>query len=274
MLLPAEGRALLWEATADSLPADGSTPAGTPSASLPDLDLAIVVPGELFLRGNGLELELGGELRVLREADAAASEAPRVDGSFGFHSGSYDFIGRRFELERGEASFFGEEKPDPTLDVVLASQLDETRVRIVVEGQASAPVIRLESDPERSEGEIMGLLLSGGESDEEAEAGERLQEAGATLLAALGMSALQKGVARSTGLDRVEYRAGSEGGRGSLLLGKYLHPRLLMTYELGLEENSDFVLHLRYLLNRHWKLESSYAQDGNSGLELFWSLEN
>ncbi len=275
ILLPAEGEALLWS-SADSVVGEAGKPAeverqGPP---LPDLDLQLLVPGELFLRGNGLELELGGELRVLREPADAATATPRLDGAFGFRDGSYDFLGRRFELERGEATFYGGEDPDPALDVVLASQVGDSRVRILLSGRASAPVLRLESEPERSEGEILGLILSGGDSDEEVAAGDQLQDAGATLLAALGSSALRSNLARRSGLDRVEYLAGEEGEAGSLLLAKYLHPRLLMQYELGLEESSDFVLHLRYLLNRHWKIESSYAQQGDSGLELFWSRED
>ncbi len=275
VLLPTKGEALLWS-SADSVAGEAGEPAAArrQGPPLPDLDLQLLVPGELFLRGNGLELELGGELRILREPGDAATAPPRLHGAFGFRDGSYDFLGRRFDLERGEATFFGGEEPDPALDVVLASQIGDNRVRILLGGRASEPVLRLESDPERSEGEIMGLILSGGESDEETATGEQLQDAGATLLAALGSSALRNNLARRSGLDRVEYQAGEEGEAGSLLLAKYLHPRLLMQYELGLEESSDFVLHLRYLLNRHWKIETNYSQQGDSGLELFWSRED
>ncbi|MCP4545166.1 MAG: hypothetical protein GY835_01720 [bacterium] len=281
VLLPDTGNALLWDIAlaADSVTAsaDPASEVRTAPPPLPDLNIKVVVPGELWLRGQGLELELGGELRITSMTEGAAAGQPLVAGEFGLRSGHYDLLGRRFELERGTATLFGQQEPNPDLDVVLASQLGDTRVFVKVAGTAKTPTLRLESEPERSESEILALLLSGGASDEGGEdpgAKEQLRSAAAGLLGALGSAALKQSVARHTGLDQVEYQEGSDGKRGSMLLGKYLSPRLLLQYEQGLEESSDFIVHLRYLLNRFWKVETSYAQNGESGIELHWSRED
>lgn len=274
-LLPAEGGALLWDAAPATAPVVAPPPAA--EQRWPDLDLTLSVPGDLWLRRSGLELELGGDLRLLRESAEAVTAQPRADGELSLRQGNAKFLGRRFDVERGIVTFFGEQAPDPALDLLLSSQLGDTKVLIAVGGTAKAPTFALSSEPEKSENEILALLLSGGASEQGGEdpgAQQQMRAAATALLSSLGVSRLQSGITWGGGFDQLEYRPGAEGQRGALMLGKYLSPRLLLQYEQSLSETSAFMVHLRYLLSRHWRIESSYAQTGPSGLELDWSRED
>ena len=59
----------------------------------------------------------------------------------------------------------------------------------------------------------------------------------------------------------------------SLLIGKYLSPRVLLKYEQGLDQWSTFFINLEYFLNRNFKIETLLSQEGQSGLQVNWGRE-
>ncbi len=279
-LHPTEGAALLLESAAAS---PGGNPEGSPAPAVDslaaasagtsssrgpavDLDLELLIPGEIWVQGRGLKLELGGDLHLRILPGALPTDPPAVSGTVELLRGGYKFMGRRFEVERGEITLYGQLEPDPDLDIVLRSELPDAIVRIVVSGSARDPLLSLSSEPELSEGEILSLLMTGGGAAGEVDAG--------ALLTGLGLAELQQRVAGRLGLDTVEYHmGGGEGDAGSLVVGKYLSPRLMIRYEQGLGEASAFLVKLDYLLSRRFKLETSYAAGGESGVEVFWTRE-
>jgi translocation and assembly module TamB len=53
--------------------------------------------------------------------------------------GSYEFAGRRFDLERGALRFQGEAPPDPVLDIVAQTNIQGLNATIRVSGRGCAP---------------------------------------------------------------------------------------------------------------------------------------
>ncbi len=283
-LHPSEGVALLWgvgeapaELTPDPVSGASSADAVPPSAVPPpavDLDIEVLIPGEVWLHGPGLEMELAGDVRI-RSLPASPSKAgadaasptgapapPAVSGTIEVRQGTYRFMDREFVVERGLATLYGEPDPNPELDIALRTETGEAVVQILITGTAKEPSMALVSEPEMSEGEILTLLVS--ESRESVDP--------AALLTGLGLSRLTRQAAARTGLDTIEYRSGTDDGEASsLVVGKYLSPRLVLKYEQSLEEASAFLTRLDYVINRHFKLKTSYAAGGESGVELFWS---
>src|SRR5699024_3416322 len=80
------------------------------------------------------------------------------------------------------------------------------------------------------------------------------------------------GVGETLGLD--EIGIGSEAGHGAedaaFMVGKYLTPKLYISYGIGLF-NSVATLSLRYALNSHWKLESSTSSIA-TGADIIYSF--
>jgi autotransporter translocation and assembly factor TamB len=61
--------------------------------------------------------------------------------------------------------------------------------------------------------------------------------------------------------------ARGEGDQGSaLVVGKYLTPDLLLTYEQALKEKSTSYIVMEYTLNRFIKLETLYSNQSKTGL--------
>jgi len=276
-LHPTEGVSLLWEDEARQPPAsvaagDSAAPAaGQPTSRIApalDLDFEIVVPGEVWLRGPGLEAELGADLKIESSPETAAKAPVVASGTAQALQGSYKFMGRQFNVERGLVTLYGQAEPNPDLDVVLRTEVEDTIVRILVTGTAKEPQVMLSSEPEMSEGDILTLLVtSGGAGSGDASA--------SALLVGLGLSQLQRRAAERIGLDTIEYRQSTaEGEASSLAVGKYLSPKLLIRYEQSLGEASAFLVKLNYLLSRQLKLETSYEAGGNSGIEVFWTRED
>ncbi len=282
-LLPAKGDAMLWTTSAD-VPRDSvaqekesgpgseevsAVSAGDSlSAAPPELAVAIRCPGGLWLRGQGLDVELAGDL-MLRVRDGK----PALGGELEAVQGTIKQLGHVFELERGQVVFYADEADlDPDLDLVLGVQVSPYVIRIEVTGTANQPQLAFSSEPELSEGDIISTLLFGKPADELDEGQSGLLADRATEIAAsYGASKLQERVAKQLGLDVVSISPKSgESETTTLTVGKYLNPKVMVRYEQLLRESSAFFVHLDYLLARQLKVHTQVSQGEASGVELKW----
>ncbi len=293
-LLAAEGEPLLW-ALADSVSAlpeslqvfvmpEAAGPELSPSGPgfLPEMDLEILVPGNLRIHGYGLDIELSGDLKVGRGFDEDEQPQPKVHGNVIVVQGTLQFMNRVFKVERGEVRFNGAVPPDPTLDLKLEVDVSGTLVRIQVSGQASDPVIELSSEPDYQEQDIMAVLLFGrplseldndqrGGVNGEDSAGQELRQNLAGLAMAFGTAGLQNSVSNSLGVDMVEMGSGSAGD-STLMVGKFINPKLMLKYHHSLEKSGTYYLTMEYTLTRILKVVTTYGQgEEDSGLELKWT---
>ncbi|HSG95498.1 MAG TPA: translocation/assembly module TamB domain-containing protein, partial [Afifellaceae bacterium] len=74
---------------------------GAPSSNL-GLNLTVSAPRQIFVRGRGLDAELGGQVRL--EGSAAA---PRAIGAFNLIRGRLNILTRRLVMSRGTVTFAG-----------------------------------------------------------------------------------------------------------------------------------------------------------------------
>lgn len=268
-LLPASGPALLLERPVGAAPAD-SVIASAPAVAPPvDLDLRVVCPGDLWLRGRGLSLQLAGDLRA-----TVLDREPAVVGELRTVEGTYRFLGTLFNVERGVVSFYGDLEADPRLDLELTSQAGGTVFRIAMQGWALAPELRLSSEPEMTEGDIVASLLFGKPLDQLDSGQESLLKARtAQVLTSLGATRVSDRLSRALGADLVAYNQSQDSGAGSLMLGKYLSPRLLLKYEQFLDRRTSYYVRLDYALSRFFRLETSVGQGEESGVELKWARD-
>ena len=184
------------------------------------LDLDVEGPGGLTVTGLGITSEWGADLKI-----GGSATAPRVSGEANLVRGSYDFAGRRFDLERGVIRFQGESPPNPILDIVAEGGVRGLNATIRVTGRGQRPEIAFTSTPALPQDELLSRLLFG-TSITNLSAPEALQLAAA--VAALNnpgggldpINALRNAV----GLDRLRILpADIVTGQGtSIAAGKYL----------------------------------------------------
>jgi translocation and assembly module TamB len=127
--------------------------ASAPRRAFP-LDLAINAPARIFVRGRGLDAELGGRLRI---GGTSADVSPA--GFFELRRGRLDILGKRLTLTEGRVTMQG--SLDPWLRFVAETEIDSTDVQVIIEGLASAPEVTFASNPDLPQEEIVARLIFG-----------------------------------------------------------------------------------------------------------------
>ncbi|MBA2126735.1 hypothetical protein DLM45_10980 [Hyphomicrobium methylovorum] len=126
--------------------------AASSSGSTISLALDVRANDRIFVRGRGVDAQLGGFVKIRGSADN-----PFTDGQFTTSRGKLSIIGRQLDFSRGNVVFMG--SLEPSLDMEAQADADGTTVTIRVTGPASNPKFRFTSSPELPEDEIVSLLL-------------------------------------------------------------------------------------------------------------------
>jgi translocation and assembly module TamB len=220
--------------------------------------------------GLGLTGLLGGSVLVTDEP----GQPTRASGELNIKKGKYVAYGQDLEIRRGRLLFAGGPLTEPGLDIEAVRQpAPDILVGVKVRGNLQKPLLSLFSEPPMPQTEqlswlVLGRQLEGNTSDSEQSA---LNNA-ALMLGLSGGETLGQELGKKIGLDEVT--VASEGGdatSASLLIGKYLTPRLFVSYGVGLFEPVS-TLRLRYTLSSHWYLVGE-ASALRSGSDLFYVIE-
>jgi translocation and assembly module TamB len=169
------------------------------------LDLAIDMPGQVFVRGRGLDSEWRGKLAV-----AGTTAALRLTGRLEVVRGTYDFLGKTATLTRGAINFIGgAQRIDPAIDI--EAQLSSTDIVALVRigGTALQPKIALSSQPELPQDEILSRVLFGASvSQISAAQGLEIAQAAAALASGGGLGVVDR-IRQGLGLDRLSLGSAS-----------------------------------------------------------------
>lgn len=116
------------------------------------LDIAVEARQGVFVRGFGLDAELGGAVRV-----RGTVIDPTIEGGFDMRRGRFEVLARRFDFSRGKLSFAGDLMPE--LDFVASTKTSDATVSVVVNGPAQAPSFSFQSTPSLPAEEVVSRLL-------------------------------------------------------------------------------------------------------------------
>ncbi len=273
-LHPVEGPSILlssaWRAAIDTAGAQaGEAGAHDRAAEVKrpfeaDIDITLDIAQGFRLRGEGLEVELDGNLQVTQQRGR-----PVIVGDLNARRGTFLFLGRIFDLTSGTISFSGEEELNPSLNLTLTSVIEKYVVSIKLGGTLKKPELKLTSDPDMSEGDIVAMILFGKPIDSLNEGqGAMLKDRTADILIIMGAARLQQSLAGQGGIDVLSVRsARGAGDQGSaLVVGKYITPSLLVSYEQALKEKSTSYIVMEYMLTRYVKLETLYGNQSRTGV--------
>ncbi|MGC9419836.1 MAG: translocation/assembly module TamB domain-containing protein [Rhodovulum sp.] len=227
------------------------------------LNLTISAPSQVFIRGRGLDAEVGGLLRV---RGTTLNVVP--DGRFELIRGRLDILAQRFNLTEGRVSLQG--SLDPYLRFVAETQSGDITARIVIDGRATAPDITFESDPDLPQDEVIARLLFG-RGIQELSTFQALQLASgvASLVGGNGGGILGK-VRASTGLDEIDIRQ-TEEGETELSVGKYLSDNLYSEVTVDGEGNSRIDLNLD--LTPSVTVKGGVDAEGETGIGIFYERD-
>ena len=256
---------------------EGTAPAPGGAFAPVSLDVRLRIPDNLVLRGRKLRpggptgaslgdmnLTVGGDLQIVKPAGGQVL----LLGTIETIRGTYEFQGRRFDLQRGGSlRFLGEPQPNPALDVTATRTIPNTGVeaRIRVQGTAKAPQLSLTSDPPLEESDILALIVFNRPVNELG-SGERASLAATAGGIATGFLAapLGESIGRALDLDLFEITTSTDDGElgAGLTLGQQIGDRAFfkMRQQFGERGNiTEFLM--EYQLADFLRLQATAAPE-------------
>lgn len=218
----------------------------------------------------GLTGQLAGKITVRSGYDAIT----RATGELSVQKGEYAAYARKLEIQRGRLIFTGGPIENPGIEIRAIKRYPDVTAGINVRGTLQQPQMSFFSDPSLPQSQIVSLILSGGgggglqmmqatstpQNQQATAANELLAQGGAILAQQLGSRIGLPDISLETDLNN----------ETSLVLGKYLSPRLYVSYGVGLTQQLN-AIRLRYSLGDHWTIRTEAGQI--RGADLVFSVE-
>lgn len=219
-------------------------------------DVTLRLGDAVKLKGFGLDGKLGGQLVVVERP--GRQTVGRGEIRVG---GTYKAYGQDLKIQTGRLLFAGTAIDNPGLDMRAVRELKDVTAGLRVQGTAQVPVLTVYSEPAMEQSEALSYLITGrplsalksGEGDLVGAAAQALGSATGDLLA--------KSIGARLGVDAAVSDNAALGG-AALTVGKYLSPKLYLSYGVGIFTPGE-VITLRYKLSRMWELEAQNATTEN-----------
>ncbi len=116
------------------------------------LNIGIDAADRIFVRGRGVDAQLGGNLKL-----SGKSLRPAAIGGFDLVRGRLSILGRQLDFKRGKISFNG--NLDPYLDFEASAVADDVTATVNVSGPLSKLSFGFSSVPDLPEDEVVAKLL-------------------------------------------------------------------------------------------------------------------
>lgn len=232
------------------------------------LKLAINAPQAVFVRGRGLDAEMGGQLDV-----GGTPTAPTVVGGLTLRRGDFNLLGRRLTFSRGVVTLDNLDRIDPRLDFVAGTSVQSTTINVTVGGTSRAPTVAVSSSPALPSDEVMAMLLFGKPASglsvfELAQAAQGLAELTGQPSGSGALTRLRRGL----GLDRLSVNSGrSANAPVSLEAGRYVAPGVYVGARQGAGGNSSRGV-VQFEVLENVKIEGDIGADsrGRIGVKMEW----
>ncbi|WP_050929011.1 translocation/assembly module TamB domain-containing protein [Aestuariivita boseongensis] len=226
------------------------------------LDVLVSAPARIFIRGRGLDAEMGGSLRV-----AGTTNAVIPTGRFELIRGRLSILGQRLDLTKGFIEPQGD--LDPYMRIVAEASAGETDVRFVIEGPISAPELVLTSSPELPQDEILSRFLFGRDVSEISPL-QALKIADALAqLSGRGPGAVSQ-LREGLGLDDLDVST-TETGETSVRAGKYISENIYSDVSRTTEGESEINLNLTITPNL--TARGTARSDSSTSLGIFFEKD-
>ncbi|WP_179875556.1 translocation/assembly module TamB domain-containing protein [Sinorhizobium sp. BJ1] len=238
--------------------------AGVNAGGVIAFDLAVRSPGQFFVRGRGIDAELGGDLTI-----RGTAVRPSVSGDFDMRRGRLEILGKRLTFTDGHIGFGGD--LIPTLDLDATSSAGSTTITVNIAGPANNPTVTFSSSPALPQDEILAQLIFN-RSLNNLSAFQIAQLASAvSQLAGGGSTSLLDGLRNKLGVDDLDITTDESGG-AQVRAGKYLNDRTYLELQQGSDSASSKAI-INLDIGRGVKLKGEAAGDGAAAGGIFFERE-
>ncbi|WP_020413573.1 translocation/assembly module TamB domain-containing protein [Microbulbifer variabilis] len=235
------------------------------------LGVEVILDQQSYVRGLGLNSQLRGQVDI-----HGTAAKPEASGELTIVRGSFDLLGKKFNLQEGEIRF---ENNEVAVFVEGVYSYRDGEITANISGSATDLDITFSSDPSASQDEILAQLLFGKSlSDISPLQAVRLVSVVRSLQtgrAVLDPVAKTRELLRLDTLN-IEQEEGDEGEEYALSLGKYITNRIYVELQRSTDPLSPWQAEMQIELRENLNLEFKTADDGDSGsgsVELQWKKD-
>lgn len=216
--------------------------------------------------GFGFEGRFGGSVLL----EEQPGQATRATGEINIPEGRYRAYGQRLDVEQGRLVFSGGPPGNPGLDVRAVRHVDKVTVGIKLRGNLNNPQLELFSIPAMGQTNTLAYLLLGRPLDSaSSEDGNTMVQA-ALALGLSGGDSIARAIGSRFGMDEMRVESSDSGDQASLMMGRYLSPRLYVGYGVGLVKPVN-TFNVRYQINEDWQLKGESGE--YPGVDLLYTID-
>ena len=254
------------KASPDVVVVDEPQPAANSGATPINASIKVDLGQRAHLVGMGLDGRLGGVLTVEERPGRATTGQGQVTVT-----GTYKAYGQNLQIQQGQLLFASTPLDNPGLNIKAIRNLQPNatinegqQVGLQITGTATRPVLTVFSNPVMDQSDALSYMITGKPLSQVSSGGEsNMVNAAAQALGSATGNLLAKSIGSKLGIEDIGVSSSDAlNGNSAFTVGKYLSPRLYLSYGIGLFEPGQ-VITLRYRLSRRWSFEAQNATDFN-----------
>jgi len=127
-------------------------------------DIKLLTEKPIKAKTASIEALASANLRLRFAPQKDVYATPCLSGSIDLTDGTLKLLNNKLHIEYGKIQFVANKANDPLIDLIAKSRIGKFLVTLQVTGSQQKPTILLESTPDLSEEQIIGLLLAGSEN--------------------------------------------------------------------------------------------------------------
>lgn len=241
----------------------GGTPVPTARPSVVQVNIKVSAPNQIFVRGRGLDTELGGSVQLTGPVTNI-----QPIGGFRLIRGNLQIVGQRITFDEGTVTLIGD--LDPFVDFTATSQGSDITVTVHVTGRVSNLQINFSSQPELPEDEVLAQLIFKRSLSELSAFQIAQLAAAAAELAGGANTSLLNNLRQATGLDQLDVITDSE-GNAAVQAGRYIEDNIYLGVEAGAQGTTRGTVNID--ITDNLTARGAVGSNGDSSLGLFFERD-
>ncbi|MBH9981553.1 translocation/assembly module TamB domain-containing protein [Bartonella sp. B10834G6] len=231
--------------------------------SVVQLKLHIRAPNQIFVRGMGLDVELGGEIGLF----GPVNEIHPV-GGFQMLRGRFEILSQRLTFTEGTVTLVGNLNPE--VNFVATTQGSDITVTVTVSGTINALSVSFTSVPVLPQDEVLARLIFNRSISELSPFQIAQLASAAAELAGVTNTSLLGSLRSTTGLDDLDVVTDKQGNTG-VKAGRYIRDNIYLGVEAGSGGNTKGTVNLD--ISKNLKAKGALGAQGDSSVGVFYEKD-
>lgn len=230
-------------------------------------NLNLSLGNDVSFQGFGLNSKLTGKVNLLKETQRQFF----TSGYVSVTEGNYKAYGQELTIDRGRLLFQGPYE-NPGIEIIASRTIrddENTRVGLEITGTLQRPKATM-LPTKFSDSEAMMMLLTGKPLGEASKADASMLVSAMSGLGGDSGGSLTSGITRFFGVDQLEVKSEDGLEQSELWVGKYLTPRLLVRYVVGIFDQA-FRLGMEYQLTERLRIEAESGE--TQSVDMVYKIE-